>query len=50
MWDSECKFPSEGQAPVWGDKWEEEAQDINGFSTYPENAKLEIWAVQARRG
>lgn len=26
-WDSKCKFPSEGQAPVLWDKWEEEAKD-----------------------
>lgn len=35
------KFPSEGQAPGLCDKWEE-AQDIDDFSTYPENRNIEI--------
>lgn len=30
---------------LW-DKWEEEAKDINGLSTYPKNRKVEIQAVQ----
>lgn len=38
-WDSKCKFPFEGQAPVLRDKWDEEAQDIGGLKNNTENKK-----------
>lgn len=41
-WDSKCKFPSEGQAPVLWDKWEEEAKDNDCLRDNTETRKWEV--------